>query len=297
MAFLIKEKAFSLKWVINYLMIIAGAFILAAGFVFFITPHKIVPGGVYGISIVLHYLLGTPVGAMALMFDIPLTLIAVKILGPRFGAKTVVGFVATAIFVDGLTYLYGTQPLITDDVLLSSIVGGVFSGVGLGLIFKTKATSGGTDIVAMIISKYTHLPVGRLLILVDSTIVLFGLIVFKDWKIPFYSLIVIYIAGKILDTILEGISYDKVLFIISEETEKIKRKIIDDLNRGGTLIDGKGMYNGNDKTIMFTVVNRREVAILQEFIHRVDPKAFVTVLNASEILGEGFKSLQEKVEK
>ncbi len=297
MAFLIKEKAFSLKWVINYLMIIAGAFILAAGFVFFITPHKIVPGGVYGISIVLHYLLGTPVGAMALMFDIPLTLIAVKILGPRFGAKTVVGFVATAIFVDGLTYLYGTQPLITDDVLLSSIVGGVFSGVGLGLIFKTKATSGGTDIVAMIISKYTHLPVGRLLILVDSTIVLFGLIVFKDWKIPFYSLIVIYIAGKILDTILEGISYDKVLFIISEETEKIKRKIIEDLNRGGTLIDGKGMYNGNDKTIMFTVVNRREVAILQEFIHRVDPKAFVTVLNASEILGEGFKSLQEKVEK
>ncbi len=297
MAFLIKEKRFSWKWIINYLMIIAGAFILAAGFVFFITPHKIVPGGVYGISIVLHYLLGTPVGAMALAFDVPLTLIAIKVLGPRFGAKTVVGFVATAVFVDGLTYFYGTQPLITDDVLLSSIVGGVFSGVGLGLIFKTKATSGGTDIVAMIISKFTHLPVGRLLILVDSTIVLFGLIVFKDWKIPFYSLIVIYITGKILDTILEGISYDKVLFIISEETEKIKRKIIDDLNRGGTLIDGKGMYHGNDKTIMFTVVNRREVAILQEFIHHVDPRAFVTVLNASEILGEGFKSLEEKVEK
>ncbi len=297
MAFLTKEKAFSWKWILNYLMIVVGAFILAAGFVFFITPHKIVPGGVYGISIVLHYLLGTPVGAMALAFDVPLTLIAIKILGPRFGAKTVVGFVATAVFVDGLTYLYGTDPLITDDVLLSSIVGGVFSGVGLGLIFKTKATSGGTDIVAMIISKYTHLPVGRLLILVDSTIVFFGLIVFKDWKIPFYSLIVIYIAGKILDTILEGISYDKVLFIISEETEKIKRKIIDDLNRGGTLISGKGMYHGNDKTIMFTVVNRREVTILQEFIHRVDPRAFVTVLNASEILGEGFKPLEEKVEK
>ncbi|RLD89148.1 MAG: YitT family protein [Bacteroidetes bacterium] len=297
MAFLIKEKRFSWKWILNYLMIIVGAFILAAGFVFFITPHKIVPGGVYGISIVLHYLLGTPVGAVALAFDVPLTLIAVKILGPRFGAKTVVGFVSTAVFVDGLTYFYGTQPLIADDVLLSSIFGGVFIGVGLGLIFKTKATSGGTDIVAMIISKYTHLPVGRLLILVDSTIVLFGLIVFKDWKIPFYSLIVIYIAGKILDTILEGVSYDKVLFIISEKTEQIKRKIIDDLNRGGTLIDGKGMYNGNDKTVMFTVVNRREVAILQEFIHQVDPRAFVTVLNASEILGEGFKSLEEKVEK
>jgi uncharacterized membrane-anchored protein YitT (DUF2179 family) len=148
----------------------------------------------------------------------------------------------------------------------------------------------------MIISKYTHLPVGRLLILVDSTIVLFGLIVFKDWKIPFYSLIVIYIVGKILDTMLEGVSYDKVLFIVSEKTEEIKRKIIDDLNRGGTLIGGKGMYKGENKTIMFTVVNRREVAIIQEFIHHVDPQAFVTVLNANEILGEGFKSLKDKIE-
>ncbi len=293
---LTKEKIFSWKWIINYSMIVVGAFILAAGFVFFITPHKIVPGGVYGIAIVLHYLIGTPVGATALMFDIPLTIIAVKILGPRFGAKTVIGFVLTALFVDGLTYLYGTEPLLTDDVLLSSIVGAVFIGVGLGFIFKAKATSGGTDIVAMIISKYTHLPVGRLLIIVDSTIVLFGLIVFKDWKIPFYSLIVIYIVGKILDTMLEGVSYDKVLFIISDKTEEIKHKIIDNLNRGGTLINGRGMYNNDEKTIMFTVVNRREVAILQEFIHRVDPRAFVTVLNANEILGEGFKSLKEKVE-
>lgn len=296
MSFIIKEKLFSWKWVLNYTMIIVGAFILAAGFVFFITPHKIVPGGVYGISIVLHYIFGTPVGAIALLFDIPLTLVAIKILGPRFGAKTVVGFVMTAVFVDGLTYFYGTKPLITDDVLLSSIVGGVFIGIGLGLIFKTKATSGGTDIVAMIISKYTHLPVGRLLIMVDSTIVLFGLIVFKDWKIPFYSLIVIYITGKILDTFLEGISYEKVLFIVSEKTEEIKSKIIDDLNRGGTLINGKGIFHGDNKTILFTVVNRREVTILQEFIHRVDPRAFVTVLNASEILGEGFKSLEEKVQ-
>ncbi len=296
MAFLTKEKVFSWKWIFSYIMIITGAFLLAVGFVFFITPHKIVPGGVYGIAIVLHYLIGTPVGATALAFDIPLTLIAVKILGPRFGAKTVVGFVMTAVFVDGLTFIYGTEPLITDDVLLSSIVGAVFVGVGLGMIFKTKATSGGTDIVAMIISKYTHLPVGRLLIVVDSTIVLFGLIVFKDWKIPFYSLIVIYITGKILDAFLEGVSYDKVLFIISDKTEEIKRKIIDDLNRGGTLISGKGMYNGDDKTIMFTVVNRREVTILQEFIHHVDPRAFVTVLNASEILGEGFRSLKEKIE-
>ena len=296
MAFLKKQKVFSKKWLIDYMLIIVGSFILASGFVLFITPYKIVPGGVYGISIVLHYLLGTPVGMMALAFDIPLTLIGIKVLGPRFGVKTVVGFVLTAFFNDGITYFYGYQPLVQGDALLSSIFGGVFLGVGLGLIFKSKATSGGSDIIAMIISKYTKLPMGQLMIMVDSTIVLFGLIVFQDWKIPLYSLIVIFISGKVLDTILEGLNYEKVLFIISERYEEIGHKIIHDLNRGGTLFSGKGMYNQKEKQVIFTVVNRREVAILQEYIHHIDPHAFVTVLNANEILGEGFKSLTAKLE-
>ncbi len=296
MAFLKKQKVFSKKWLIDYSLIVVGSFILASGFVLFITPYKIVPGGVYGISIVLHYLLGTPVGMMALAFDIPLTLIGIKVLGPRFGMKTVVGFVLTAFFNDGITYFYGYEPLVRGDALLSSIFGGVFLGVGLGLIFKSKATSGGSDIIAMIISKYTKMPMGQLMIMVDSTIVLFGLIVFQDWKIPLYSLIVIFISGKVLDTILEGLNYDKVLFIISEKYEEIGHKIIHDLNRGGTLFSGTGMYNQKEKQVIFTVVNRREVAILQEYIHQVDPHAFVTVLNANEILGEGFKSLKAKLE-
>jgi len=131
---------------------------MAAGFVLFITPYKIVPGGVYGISIVLHYMFDTPVGLIALCFDIPLTIIGIKVLGPRFGVKTVLGFFMTAIFVDGLTYFYGEAPLVENDALLSSIFGGVFIGLGLGMIFKAKATSGGSDIVAMIIGKYTKPP-------------------------------------------------------------------------------------------------------------------------------------------
>lgn len=296
MAFLRKEKVFSKKWLIDYTLIIVGSFILASGFVLFITPYKIVPGGVYGVSIVLHYTLGTPVGLMALAFDIPLTIIGIKILGPRFGMKTVVGFVLTAFFNDGLTYLYGYEPLVHGDALLSSIFGGLFLGVGLGLIFKSKATSGGSDIIAMIISKYTRMPVGQLMIMVDSTIVLLGLIVFKDWKIPLYSLIVIFITGKVVDTILEGLNYDKVLFIISDKFDEIGDKIIQDLNRGGTLFSGKGMYNKREKQVIFTVVNRREVTILQEYIRRVDPHAFVTVLNSNEILGEGFRSLESKLD-
>jgi uncharacterized membrane-anchored protein YitT (DUF2179 family) len=295
MAFLQKEKIFSKKWLKSYTLIIIGSFILAAGFVLFITPYKIVPGGVYGISIVLHWLLGTPVGMVALAFDIPLTLIGIKVLGPRFGMKTVIGFVLTAVFVDTLTYFYGSEPLVVGDALLSSIFGGVFVGLGLGLIFKAKATSGGSDIIAMMISKKTRMPVGQLMILVDSAIVFVGLVVFQDWKIPLYSLIVIFITGKIIDTVLEGVNYEKVLFIISEKSSEIRDKIVVDLNRGGTLLNGEGMYQYDKRTIIFTVVNRREMMLLQEFIHGIDPRAFVTVMNANEILGEGFKSLREKV--
>jgi uncharacterized membrane-anchored protein YitT (DUF2179 family) len=295
MAFIVKEKLFSKKWFISYSLIIIGAFIMASGFVLFITPYRIVPGGVYGISIVLHHLFGTPVGLVALCFDIPLTLLGIKILGPRFGIKTVVGFIFTAVFVDTLTYLWGEQPLVENDALLSSIFGGVMVGLGLGLIFKSKATSGGSDIVAMIIAKYTRLPLGQLMILVDSAIVFIGFAAFQDWKIPLYSLIVIFITGKVIDVVLQGISYDKTLFIISDKADEIRNKIIIDLNRGGTFIHGKGMYNGKDRTIIYTVVNRREVAMLQEFIHKTDPGAFMTVINANEIIGEGFKSLNDKV--
>ncbi|MFC2101552.1 YitT family protein [Bacteroidota bacterium] len=293
--FLLKEKPFSKKWFLSYSLIIIGSFILAVGFVLFITPYKIVPGGVYGISIVLHYLFGTPVGLMALCFDIPLTLIGLKILGPRFGFKTVLGFSLTAIFTDTLTYFWGYEPLVQGDALLSSIFGGVLIGLGLGLVFKSKATSGGSDIIAMIINKRTKIPLGQLMILVDSVIVLFGLAVFQDWKIPLYSWIVIFISGKVIDVVMEGLSYDKSLFIISDKHEEIRDKIINNLNRGGTYIDGKGMYNFADRKIIFTVVSRRELALLQEYIHKIDPHAFMTVLDATEILGEGFRSLNEKL--
>lgn len=293
--FLLKEKPFTRKWFISHTLILFGSFILATGFVLFITPYKIIPGGVYGISIVLHYLFGTPVGLVALCFDIPLTIIGIKILGPRFGYKTVLGFSLTAIFTDTLTYFWGFKPLVEGDALLSSIFGGVMVGLGLGLIFRSKATSGGSDIIAMIIAKYTRLPLGMLMIYVDSVIVLIGFFVFRDWKIPLYSWIVIFITGKVIDIVMTGMSNDKSIFIISEKHEEIRDKIINNLNRGGTFIDGKGMYNMAERKIIFTVVSRRELFILEEYIHEIDPNAFLTVLDANEILGEGFKSLKEKV--
>jgi uncharacterized membrane-anchored protein YitT (DUF2179 family) len=303
MAFLTKDKIFSKKWIIDYFFIIVGSFILAASFVFFVTPHKIIPGGVYGISIVVHYLTagafsfwpdGIPVGMFALLIDIPLIIIGIKVLGPKFGVKTITGSVLTAVFNDLITWMrpVDNAPLV-EDILLSCIFAGVLAGFGLGLIFKSRASSGGSDIVAMILGKYTHLPIGRLIIYVDSVIVLLGLIAFGDWAIPLYSWIVIYIAGRVIDITMEGTDYNKALIIISKAHKEIKHKLLADLDRGGTYLRGEGMFTGEDKDIIYTVVSRREVAILREFISNIDPDAFITVMDAKEILGEGFQSLKK----
>ncbi|MFA8436294.1 MAG: YitT family protein [Marinifilaceae bacterium] len=336
MAFLQKDKIFSRKWFSNYGLLIAGSFILAAGFVFFIDPHGIVPGSVYGIGIIINkvtqglfphgpfgpqdpanfdgffmklvyplmdycndlvrkYGGGIPIGFAGLMINIPLTFIGIKVLGPRFGIKTIIGFILCSIFIDTLTTWWGLIPLV-DDVLLSCIFGGILIGFGLGLILKARATTAGSDIIAMIIAKYTKLSLGHLIIYVDSAIVLCSLFIEMDWQIPLYSWIVIFITGKVIDTTLQGTNFEKALFIISDKFEEIRHKVIVDMNRGGTYIKGNGMFNGAEKTLIFTVVNRRELSMLEDYIHSIDPKAFVTVMETNEILGEGFKSLTTKIE-
>ncbi|WP_430815870.1 YitT family protein [Carboxylicivirga sp. RSCT41] len=285
------------RTILDYALIITGAFILAAGFVFFINPYNIVPGGVYGIGIVVHHLVpAIPVGTFGLVLNVPLTLLGIKILGARFGLKTVIGMVLTTVFMDGLTYFIGeNDPLgLANDLLLSCVFGGIVIGFGLGLIFRAKATSGGSDIVAMIFAKFTKISVGQLLIIVDSIIVLIGLLVFKDWKIPLYSWIVIFITGKVIDITIDGLNYERALVIVSDKHALIKDKILNTLERGGTYLNGEGMYSGNEKRVIFTVVTRREVSALQAMIKNIDPTAFMAVMETSEIIGEGFKSIEEK---
>jgi uncharacterized membrane-anchored protein YitT (DUF2179 family) len=295
-SFFQKEKLFSLTWFKSYAFIAIGTFLIAVGFVLFISPNKIVPGGIYGIAIMLHHLLGTPIGLTALAFNIPLTLIGLKILGPRFGAKTVVAFVLTSIFVDTLSYFHGSLPLVPGETLVSCIFGGLLVGIGVAFTFKAKATSGGTDVIAMILQKYTRLPVGQLMMMVDSSIVLLSYVAFGDWRIPLFSWITIFVVGKVVDTAMHGFSYDKTLFIISDKHEEIRNSLISDIKRGGTFLHGEGMYKRESKQIIFTVVSPRELYMLEEYVHRIDPEAFIAVLDAYEILGKGFKSLSEKME-
>ena len=289
----------------TYALILLGTFIMSIGFVVFISPLKLAPGGVYGIAIILHHLFNFPIGLSGICLDIPLLIIGTLWLGPKFGAKTIVGVITLPAFISLWEKIYGYAPLIalpgdpmTPDPAANFIValcGGVIIGIGLGLIFKTRATSGGSDIIAMIIGKYIkHIPLGTLLIIVDSTIVLAALAAFKDWTIPLYSWLIIYVTGIVMDRVIVGFHSNKVVLIVSDYYDEIRQHIFDELDRGGTFLHGEGMYNNDEKKIIFTSISRKQLPVLVHFVHEIDPKAFVSILDASETLGNGFTSLREK---
>jgi uncharacterized membrane-anchored protein YitT (DUF2179 family) len=301
---------FSKKWFVNYGQVVAGSLIIAAGFVYFISPYRLAPGGVYGISIVLHYmyemhrvamenLLGITlpdkldISVAALCMDIPLCIIGTKVLGKSFGIKTVVSFVTMAIFTFILENSWGYSPLV-DDIMLSVIFGAVCTGLGSGLIFRTGATSGGTDVVSMIVSKKTHIPLGTAVIIVDSCVIILSFVAFQDIKIPLYSFIIIYITGRIVNAAVYGFRNIKTLIIVSDKHKEIAKFVLG-LERGGTILYGEGMYTGNEKKIIFTNVNPKEVNLIQQHIREVDPEAFITIIDAGMVVGEGFHSIHEIV--
>jgi uncharacterized membrane-anchored protein YitT (DUF2179 family) len=290
----------------EYSSILMGTFLMAVGLVVFIAPLKLAPGGVYGIAIILHHLFEFPIGITGIALDIPLLIMGTLILGPKFGFKTVIGIVSLSGFITLLEFLYGYEPLIKLIVdnkiipdpaanLIIALFGGVLVGLGLGLVFKARATSGGTDIVAMVLKKYfKHIPLGTMIMMVDSVIVLAALAIFKDWTIPLYSWFVIYVCGFTIDKVISGFAKRKAVLIISDQHDEIKEFIIKELDRGGTFIHGEGMYNKAEKKIIFTTMSSKELPSLLYHIHETDPKAFVSILDATDVFGEGFNSLREK---
>lgn len=300
------HKLFSKKWFMDIAYILAGSLIVASAYVFFISPFKIIPGGVYGLSIILHYITqnlfsflpeGLPIGLTALAFNIPLAYASYKLLGKGAILKTVITFAATSVFVDLLSLIYGYEPIVAGDKLLSSIYGGAILGIGVALIFKAHATSAGTDVVSKILAKKMHMQLGYMIIIVDSVIVLIGLIAFGDISVPLYSWITILVYGKVVDIVMHGVSNDKAVLIISDKNVQISERIIFDLRRGGTFLHGKGMYNGVEKDIICSVVNYRELDALTEYVQEIDDRAFLIILNATEIVGKGFKTFEEMQDK
>jgi uncharacterized membrane-anchored protein YitT (DUF2179 family) len=292
MSFIKRDIRFSKDWFLSYAGIVLGSLAMAMGYVYFIVPYKIINGGVFGISIVLHHHWGLPVGMTALVLNIPLVLWGIRELGPRFGLKTVIGMVLVSVMVDLLTWFSGDLAL-SQDPLISAVYGGVLIGLGLGLIFRSRATSGGSDIVAQIATKYTRIPVGQTLMAVDTIIVLVGVATFRDVTLALYAVTAIFVSGKVIDAVVAGLQYLKTVIIISEHSEELKEVILHKMGRGGTVLLGRGMYTGDSKDVLYCSVNRRELANLVAYVREIDPSAFMTIINTQDVLGEGFKSFEK----
>ena len=284
----------------EYLLLILGNFIFALGAVMLVEPYGFAPGGTYGLGIVFHHLWGVETEFAALCMDVPLLIIGFFILGNRFGIKTIVSTILLPMFMQLLHRVYGYASLIEPEVMemagyqhqiIASIFGGVVYGLGLGLVYRSHATTGGSDIIAMILRKYTHLSMGTATVIVDGLITLSSVVAFGDWKLPMYSWIIIFVASRMIDFILEGPKRAKTLMIITSKSEEIRNFIINDMERGATLIPGKGLYSGEGRDIIYVVLGRREMIRLREIIAKTDPYAFINVIDSAEILGEGFQKL------
>ena len=301
MSFVTKEKLFSKNFFITYGLLVGGCFVFALGAVLLVEPYGFAPGGTYGLAMVFHHLWGWRTETTALCMDIPLLIIGILVIGKQFGTKTMLCTFFIPLFMWILHNTHGYDSLIEPGIsnmnlfknqLLAAIFGGIVYGIGLGMVFKSRATSGGSDIIAMIVNKYFHISMGTAVVIVDGIITLSTVIAFGDWKLPMYSWIIIFIESKIIDLIIDGSSV-KTMMIVSEKMEAIKEIIIKDLGRGATLIPAIGMYKGEQRNIIYTTMTRREMVTLRYKIAEIDPRAFINVIESSEILGEGFKNIKE----
>ena len=316
------EPMGSWAWWRSWFLIFFGCSVMGAGFVLFINPYNFVPGGVYGMGIVLHNIFPSiQVGTFGYMFDIPLMLIAMLVFGGGFGTRTVLAALYTPGFMNILTRLVYPTPEavesldpslmlggrldLSNDLLLTCIIGAVVVGVGQGIVVRQQATTGGTDIVGMLLQKFAGIKFSTGILLADGFVVLSGLVVIgfglgtgeaaaNGWMLTLYSLITIYVTSRVIAYLLDGASYDKLLFIISDHHAEIKRFIIEDMERGATYLKGKGMFTDRDREVIFLVISRKEVHLVQNRIREIDPRAFVVVTDAYETFGEGFKQFPDK---
>lgn len=269
----------------NYLGITLGAVLTAIALNMFLIPNKVAAGGVSGFATVLHYLLGLPVGMTMLALNIPLFLLSVKILGAKFGANTLFGAAVLSLAID-LSAPY--TPVLTTDLFLSSLYGGVLAGVGMGLVFRFKGTTAGTDLLAAIINKLFKVSVGQALLSVDFFVIAFAGLAFASAELSLYALISLFVTSQIIDLIQEGPSTSKAFFIVSGEPDAVARKIMEELDRGVTFLQGRGGYTGESRDVLFCVVTTSEVTKLKDIVNSIDGKAFVIVADVHDVLGEGF---------
>jgi len=274
----------------NFGFIISGSLIFGMAYALFIIPFHVVPGGVSGIAVVINYFSRVPVGLMSILLNIPLLILGIRKLGKSYGVKTVIGFALSFLTVDFFYEILGLKHFqATDKPILASIYGGLLLGAGLGLIFKGRASTGGSDIVGMILHKYFGIRIGMGILLVDSVIIFASGFLFGSMEAPLFGFLTLFVSVKTIDFILEGWNYARKAFIITTRPGEVSEMILNQLDRSGTLFSGRTLFKNQKRSVIMTVIAIRQFPILRQEVRRIDPEAFVIVSDVYEVLGRGFR--------
>lgn len=285
----------------DYASITVGALMQAVSLRLFFVPANLASGGVSGISQLINHYTGWPIGLMVLIGNIPLFALGWRFLGgSRFASRTALAIVIYSLSTDLLLKLPFFAPggaasaLINDlrgDIFLNSLYGAIVSGIGYGLVYRARGTSGGSDILARILNNWRAIPMTQSYLIVDTAVILSAGFVF-GWKQALYAMITLYVSGLVSETVLEGGATVRTAMIVTEHADEISERVLDELERGVTYLDGRGAYTGTAHPVLYCVITRAEVATLKGIVNEVDPEAFMVIGVAHEVLGEGFKPLK-----
>lgn len=281
------------KHIKEYIMITIGYIIVAIGIKFFLAPNKIAAGGTSGIAIIINnFIPSLSVGILMLLMDMVLFIIGFIFIGRAFGGKTIYAALGMSGLISVLDKFIPSNVAATNDLLLATLFGTFLSGIGMGIVFNANASTGGTDIIAKIINKYTHLDIGKSLQVVDFIVVFAAAIIFNP-EIGMYGLLSVILNGFTIDNFIEGMNVAKAVIVMSSKNDLINKYIIEELDRGCTIFEGKGAYSGSRVDVLYTILGRKEFIRLKNYIKEIDKKAFITVSEAHEVLGEGFKDIAQ----
>lgn len=275
---------------IDFLAYLIGSGLYAVAVNTFSAPNNIAPGGVTGLSIIINYVTQAPIGTVMFLLNIPLFLLGIYFIGWKFIAKTVVATFMMSIIIDVTAPFI---PAYQGDMILAALFGGVLEGLGLGLVFLRGATTGGSDLAARLLAlKFPHLSLGRLMLSVDAIVILVAALVFQNVESVLYAVVMLFVSSRVVDGLLYGADRGKMILVVSRKSGEIAKEILDQLERGVTLLQGKGAYTGEGQEVLLCAVRRHEAVKLHNIVRSADPDAFWIVTEAGEIMGEGFKQLK-----
>lgn len=271
--------------------ILIGSALTALGLSVFTVPNQIAPGGISGVATAIAHLIRVPVGTLTLLFNIPLMIVAWRKLGIKPLVKTIVATVLLSVLIDVFALLV---PGYTNNELLAAVMGGGLIGAGLGLLLIRGISTGGTDLIGLMLFKISPgLSMGQLLMVIDTAVVLFAVAVFRNIEVALYSVVTLFVTSKAIDAIQQGVDHAKVIYIVTDQTEPLVQRLAHEMGRGVTILPARGGFTGKEKAVLMTIARRSEVSPTLQAIRALDPRAFTILSDATEVHGEGFKEMQD----